>query len=315
MGRLGYEFANKIVENMVIPTFVLDATGRVIIWNKACERLTGIMADEVVGTRDHWRAFYEEPRDCLADIILSKRPEELDRLYPVHSDPNGDDKRLRAENWCVMPRLGKQHYLAIDAGPIYDETGRLMAVAETISDVTEKHLAEEALRDLALKDSLTGLANRRSFDMTLTTEWNRSARDHASLSVLLIDIDYFKAYNDEYGHQAGDECLKRVALAMAAQSFRPADTVARYGGEEFAVILPSTDRGGAVEVAERIRDAVQILAIPQAGSDTGNSVTVSVGTATEIPSPGGSLEALLSRADKALYTAKRCGRNRVEASG
>jgi len=314
MELLGYALANRILENMVVPTFVLDATGRVVIWNKACERLTGVPAAEVVGTRDHWRAFYLEPRDCLADIIVAHRPEELDRLYPVHSDPAGDEARLRAENWCVMPRVGQRHYLAIDAGPIHDDKGHLLAVVETLRDMTEKHLAVEALHTLASQDGLTGTANRRSFDSALAAEWNRALRDQTSLALLLIDVDFFKAYNDGYGHQAGDECLRKVARAIAAQPYRPADTVARYGGEEFAVILPATGPGGALEVGERIRSAVQDLAVPHAGSAAWGGVTVSIGVAAAIPSPDEAAASLVSRADQALYAAKRNGRNRVEAA-
>ena len=312
MELLGFSLANKIIENMVVATFVLDANGRVIIWNKACERLTGVSSSEVVGTHDHWRAFYDQPRDCLADLIASRHLGDLGRLYALHGEPGNEDAGLRAENWCVMPRVGKRHYLAIDAGLICDDKGQMLAVVETIRDMTEKQLAEEALYNLAMEDGLTGAANRRSFDLALTAEWKRAAREHSSLSLALIDVDLFKAYNDGYGHQTGDECLKMVAGAIAAQANRSTDTVARYGGEEFAVILPSTDHQGALEVGERIRASVQLLAIPHAGSQDHGCVTVSVGIATTVPSLDESSDTLLSRADNALYTAKRSGRNRVQ---
>ena len=128
------DFSVQLMEHLVVPTFVLDAECRVIIWNRACERLTGVKADEVIGTREHWRGFYDEPRPCLADLVAQGRTAEIDALYANH-DHAGEDAILahgrRAENWCVMPQMGTRLYLAIDVGPIYDEDGRLIAVVET----------------------------------------------------------------------------------------------------------------------------------------------------------------------------------------
>jgi serine phosphatase RsbU (regulator of sigma subunit) len=132
-----------------VPTFVLDAEQRILIWNRACERLTGIPAAEVIGTRDHWRAFYEAPRPCLADLVATKGYEQIANLYTVFEDPAEPSFGVHAENWCWMPRRGERLYLAVDAGPVFDESGKLIAVVETLRDVTEKHLAQTKVEEQA----------------------------------------------------------------------------------------------------------------------------------------------------------------------
>lgn len=304
-------FAIRLMQDLVVPTFVLDPERRVIIWNKACERLTGVPAFEVIGTTEHWRGFYDEPRYCLADILALGQTEELSALYSNHTKMDDTGLGLRAENWCVMPRAGHRCYLAIDAGPIFDDEGALIAVVETLRDITQQKEAQVALQRLATKDGLTGIANRRSFDEALTAEWYRAQRDQSSLGLLLVDVDYFKRYNDTYGHQKGDDCLKKVAGAMQEKIFRPADLLARYGGEEFVVLMPNTTLHGAQKVAERIQQYVHGLAIPHESSEINGLVSISVGVAATIPIPELSPEQLLAAADGALYAAKHAGRNRV----
>ncbi|CAG1009523.1 Phytochrome-like protein cph2 [Burkholderiales bacterium] len=319
-GRKGgaLDFSVRLMEHLVVPTFVLDADCRVIIWNRACERLTGIAAAEVLGTREHWRGFYEEPRPCLADLIAQDRTGEIAKLYAEH-DGHGEDPVLalgrRAENWCVMPRAGTRLYLAIDAGPIYDDAGELIAVVETLRDITAQKIAQDELQRLATRDGLTGVANRRSFDTALSTECRRVTREARSLSLLMIDVDFFKRYNDTYGHLAGDECLRQVAEAMAHVTQRASDTLARYGGEEFAILLPATEPAGAVIVAERIRAAVETLALPHARSEVSPKVTVSIGVASLDPTRSSPPTELIAAADAALYAAKMQGRNRVVQAG
>lgn len=138
----GLFFAITLMEHLVVPTFVLDAEHKVIIWNRACERLTGVMAEEVVGTRQHWLAFYNVARPCLADLVASADYEKIAQLYSVHENSAQPSFGVHAENWCVMPRLGQRRYLIVDAGPVYDEAGSLIAVVETLRDGTEKQLAE-----------------------------------------------------------------------------------------------------------------------------------------------------------------------------
>lgn len=188
------------------------------------------------------------------------------------------------------------------------------SVAIAISQAELYRQLEEAnqeLQRLASIDGLTQLFNRRRFDQTLESEWLRLARERLPLSLILCDIDYFKAYNDTYGHQAGDTCLQQVASIIQATVKRPADLVARYGGEEFAVILPNTDNNGAVHVAEEMRTGVESLNLLHAGSKTTGCITISLGVATLTPKPSLSTADLIGLADQALYQAKEAGRNRV----
>ncbi|MES2259601.1 MAG: diguanylate cyclase [Pseudomonadota bacterium] len=166
------------------------------------------------------------------------------------------------------------------------------------------------LAALSATDSLTGIANRRSFDDALAREWRRAARNHETLAVAMLDVDYFKLYNDHYGHQAGDACLSRVAQVLAAGMHRPGDMVARYGGEEFAFIAPATSGPDALRVADRVRAELAALALPHVESPFGH-VTASIGVAVLVPGQDGAPELLLRAADQALYAAKHQGRNRA----
>jgi diguanylate cyclase (GGDEF)-like protein/PAS domain S-box-containing protein len=213
----------------------------------------------------------------------------------------------------TMIELGDGRWLQTRVRPTAD--GGSLSV---LTDVTATRRAQERLSELnrqlealARLDGLTGLMNRRAFDETLKMEVRQSARTGAPLSLLLIDVDRFKAFNDAYGHPAGDACLRTVANVLARSTHRPLDWCARYGGDEFALILPETPADGALRVAEAIRDGLRAVGIPHAGSGYG-FVTISVGAATF---PGDSSEAavqdLLGSADAALYEAKAAGRNRV----
>lgn len=176
------------------------------------------------------------------------------------------------------------------------------------------HLELKQNRDelikLARTDGLTSLYNRRTFDDVLLREWRRLARTGEPLSVIMMDVDHFKLYNDTYGHGGGDSCLLRVARAAEGALQRPADVVARYGGEEFVALLPETKLDGAIAVAEAIRMAVSALNIPHASSKTAAHVTLSLGVASTIPQPDKEPAALLEIADQQLYGAKSEGRNR-----
>jgi len=180
---------------------------------------------------------------------------------------------------------------------------------EALTHELEARNAE--LARLSAVDGLTGVGNRRNFDQMLDLEWKRAAREHTDLSLVLIDVDFFKRYNDAYGHLAGDDCLRQVARALAAVINRPADSVSRYGGEEFAVLLPATHADGAHGVAEALRQAVEALQLEHRASDVGPYVTLSLGVTTLKPVPGSSPNELITTADQALYEAKRDGRNRV----
>jgi diguanylate cyclase (GGDEF)-like protein len=211
----------------------------------------------------------------------------------------------------VMPKLGNHLYLAIDAGPIHDEAGNLIAVVETLRDMTDQKRAELALKTLATKDGLTGLANRRSFDSALDLEWSRARRTKKPLALLFVDVDHFKLFNDQHGHQNGDECLRAVAAVIGGNALRPTDLAARYGGEEFAIVMPDTGTEAACVIADRLRRAVMDLRIEHGDPQAGPWVTLSIGVATHVPGDDVGSDWFLGKADQALYAAKRLGRNRV----
>lgn len=194
-------------------------------------------------------------------------------------------------------------------GAIADSTPGDRAVI--MRDVSERKALEDELRAMAMKDGLTGLANRRAFDEALADEWKRTLREKSQMSLLLIDIDHFKQFNDAHGHQLGDDCLRSVAAALLSSARGPGEVVARYGGEELAIVLPCIDSAEATVRAEQSRMAVESLCIPH-GDAVGGHVTVSVGAATALVRKGGSAEtphSLLAAADRALYLSKEAGRN------
>ena len=190
--------------------------------------------------------------------------------------------------------------------------------AMTFRDISDRKKIETTLKKANLRltyqaniDSLTQIANRRRFDEYITQEWSRCAREREYLSLLLCDVDFFKTYNDTYGHQAGDNCLYEVAKAIERSVKRPADVAFRYGGEEFAIVLPHTEGKGAIAVAEAIASHVKDLKIPHAASEVSSVISLSIGIASIIPNTRTSPHTLISAADDALYEAKLKGRNRL----
>jgi diguanylate cyclase (GGDEF)-like protein/PAS domain S-box-containing protein len=250
----------------------------------------------------------------LSDILAAavERGEQLD--IPVY----------KVKSWIgsVIGALvtgGEEEVRLFDGRWLHVRTNPIVGAGATVvvSDITTMKRAElgllavtERLKVLADTDALTGLANRRSFDDQLEKEILRSRRNMDSLSLVMIDIDHFKSFNDRYGHPAGDDCLRRVARAIKESVRRPADVVARYGGEELALILPDTEEAGAFEVAEAVRRSVEALHIEHIGSVSG-FVTISLGVATSQAPDDIAASLLLDHADEALYIAKGAGRNRV----
>ncbi len=200
---------------------------------------------------------------------------------------------------------------------LHSEEPKQIVVSRNISErkLVEQRLQEanEILQRLSTIDGLTSVSNRRAFDERLEMEWNRSCRNATCLSLIMLDIDYFKAYNDTYGHQGGDDCLRQVASAVQDALGRTTDLLCRYGGEEFCVILPETDEVGAKKVGEKVRLAIETLNIPHVGSEILPWVTISVGTATMLPTMFAASKDLILKADKALYQAKHEGRNCVQS--
>lgn len=199
---------------------------------------------------------------------------------------------------------------------IRTRSGYLVMTRLDMTPMVEKGLAleraNEQLLRLSTTDGLTGIANRRLFDQTLQTEWQRCARNQSDLSLLMIDIDHFKRYNDYYGHQTGDECLRQVARILVMCAKRSGELVARYGGEEFAILLPGADQDEAAMIARRCVQEMQNARIPHADSPVSAWLTVSVGVATVVATAGHSPTVLVAQADSAMYRAKRSGRARHE---
>jgi len=188
---------------------------------------------------------------------------------------------------------------------------RLDVVEARIRNQIRIKLRNDLLERYANQDSLTDVANRRCFDLRLDAEWRRAMRDRQPLSLVMVDVDYFKQFNDLYGHREGDHCLRRVAKTMARALTRPGDLLARYGGEEFAAILPGIDLEGARWLGERLRNAIMDLQIPKQRPDGAPQVTISVGCASVHPSANLACYSLLQTADEQLYLAKHSGRNCV----
>lgn len=233
----------------------------------------------------------EDPRDKSrafeigASDYLIKIPDKIELIA-----------RIRAHSRSYLLQLER------------DEAYRALEALKRDLEASNLELAR-----ISNQDALTGLANRRRFDETLDIECRRAARDKSELSLIMTDVDFFKKYNDAYGHPAGDECLRRVAEALRHAARRPADLSARYGGEEFALILPSTPPEGAPHVAETVRCGVAALCIPHTGSSVAGHVTLSLGIASLDPEHPVTPQVLIERADAALYAAKHGGRNRWAA--
>ena len=220
------------------------------------------------------------------------------------------EKRLES-----LKILTSQVAISIEIALLYEKQKNYAQTLEIkVAERTEAlQKANQELKRLATMDGLTGVANRRRFDEYLSSEWQRMAREQQPLSLILCDVDFFKLYNDRYGHQAGDDCLVRVAQAISGAVKRPADLVARYGGEEFAIILPNTNMSGAVKVGQAIRLEVKQLQIAHVTSQVSEYVTLSLGVASIVPTQKLLTQSLLASADRALYEAKKQGRDRLIA--
>jgi diguanylate cyclase (GGDEF)-like protein/PAS domain S-box-containing protein len=221
----------------------------------------------------------------------------------------------------VKNKAGEFVWVEANLRPVRDPTtGAPIGILNMVRDIARRKRAElelkeanVALESLVVTYPLTCVANRRRFDQCLANEWWRGMRDHLPLSLLVLDVDWFKSFNDTYGHPRGDSCLKQIAEAALDAVNRPGDLVARIGGEEFAVILPNTPAPGAFDVAEQICAGLRDREMPHTTNPTG-FVTISIGCATLIPSLGQHSTILMQRADEALYAAKHGGRNQVRGA-
>ncbi|MGI4975604.1 MAG: diguanylate cyclase [Janthinobacterium lividum] len=285
-----------IAENGTDLVTRLDAAGRLTYVSPSSEALTGHAPHALLGGH-------------VGDLVHPRDwPALSESLAP------GD---VRADAFPVSFRLarGEGAEVWLEAtGRRMEDGGHVLALRDVTrrkQSETDLHTANNRLQRLVMQDGLTCIANRRCFDLTLQKELRRQARADLPLALLMVDVDHFKLFNDAYGHAAGDGCLRAIAGTMAGQMQRPADLVARFGGEEFGVILPDTDKAGALVMAERVRCAVRSLAIAHSGN-AGGIATISIGVAVVWPKRGDvSPEDLVALADGALYEAKHGGRNRA----
>ncbi|MEG3927954.1 MULTISPECIES: diguanylate cyclase domain-containing protein [unclassified Microcoleus] len=297
----------SVITSMTEGVVLQLADGQITTCNASAGRILGLSPEQLMGRTSidlDWRTVQEDgsPFPCQqhpATITLRTGKPVSNVVMGIHKS----DKTLT--------------WISINSQPLFQmNQSQPYAVVTTFADITERKRAEEMLRHraeqerlIATTDGLTQVANRRCFDERLESEWHRLMQGKQQLSLIMLDVDYFKRYNDCYGHQAGDICLVKVASSAALAVKRSSDLLARYGGEEFAAILPNTDADGAIAVAESIREAIRDLGIPHEQSNVSAIVTVSMGIATVIPTAETSPDELVALADRALYDAKRQGRD------
>lgn len=293
--RHAYIKLKTVYDSVNDAIFIHELDGRIIDVNKRMLEMYGVNREEALKL------------SILLDYSSKENP--LEELEGIWNEVVKGEKAVF--EWIAKrPKEGTTFYAEVFLRKL--DFGGRPAILATVRDITKQKNLEEKLRQLSALDGLTELANRRFFDEFLEREWQRAKRSKMPISLLMADIDFFKAYNDTYGHLAGDDCLKRVALVIKNRLKRPGDLAARYGGEEFAGILTETDAVGALRVAEDIRRGIEDLQINHSASPISNNITISIGVATVSATANNSPTFLIDSSDKALYMAKQKGRNRVE---
>jgi diguanylate cyclase (GGDEF)-like protein/PAS domain S-box-containing protein len=303
----------QVFDRIAIAAFVIDRDHRVIYWNGAIEALSGLRRSDIIGTSDHWKPFYQEPRPCLADLIIEGgKDEDVERYYKgKYRASDLIPEAYEAEDF--FPECGDNgEWLHFTAATLRNSKGEVIGALETLMNISARKKAEFELiereriyRDLSITDALTGLHNSRYFYDRLENSMENAKRYKHGFSLCFLDLDNFKQLNDTYGHMFGDQVLETFGTLIKA-SLRTTDTAFRYGGEEFAIILPSTDACGAELLANRIRKSLNDHSFPVNGGDVLH-ISTSVGV-TEYRE-GDNAKRILNRADKALYDAKDAGRN------
>jgi diguanylate cyclase (GGDEF)-like protein/PAS domain S-box-containing protein len=295
-----------------------DARGVIHLFNTGAQRLFGYHSEELIGKHTpvllHLPSELKEYSEQLSSLY--KRPIEGFKVLVEFAKQSDSQQR----EWTYVRKDRSHLQVNMIVSAIKDQDNQITGYLGIGTDITEKKQVEEKLLEanrilhqLSMIDGLTEIANRRSFEENLEREWKRAERRSEALSLIMFDIDFFKLYNDTYGHLGGDFCLKRVASIAQKSLYRKPDFAARYGGEEFGIILPHTNEQDANLIAERIREAVEAEAIQHKGSKVNSVVTISVGVATMIPYPQMNKDKLIINADKALYQAKQEGRNQVRS--
>ena len=274
---------------------------RLLYVSPSCRRMIGWSPDELLGT-SAVAGIHEEDMERVEQAITALKNGEAEEARFVYRQRHREKGDIWVEAALHVTRAS--------------DSGEIDGVVAVVRDMTEQKDLQDKLSALATTDGLTGLANRRAFDERLVDEWARARRDGTQLSLLLIDVDHFKKFNDHNGHLAGDGCLRALGRILSDHARRPADLAARYGGEEFAMLLPNTGPDGCAEVGEAIRRALHDLAMLHAQNPPSRLVTVSVGAAASLPlETTADSSTLVAAADRALYAAKESGRDRLVMSG
>lgn len=295
--RFEAERFRAIVNNMAEGLLLITPDGMIRSANPAAYNLLGYPAGNLVNIN-------------LIELLTEPFNVEYAGYFSFESNPGGRLNALRHGPQEVILRGpgGNEVCLDLTMSKIFAEETLYVGLLHDISAHKQSH--DELLR-IASTDPLTNLANRRQLDLSLRQEWSRAQRANTPISLAIIDVDYFKRYNDTLGHQAGDSCLQQVALTLKSIAHRPTDLAARFGGEEFVLLLAATEINGALQLAEKARAAVEAQALAHPASGIGPYVTVSIGVASICPNKDSAISSLLAAADAALYQAKQQGRNRV----
>ncbi|MFW6359710.1 MAG: diguanylate cyclase domain-containing protein [Chroococcales cyanobacterium] len=303
----GQIVANRFQLDPTLPGVILTEQGRLmgmISRRRFLERMSQPYSLEL---------FLKRPVKCLYNLIQTDFLVLPGNMPIVEAARRALDHSVRFFDEPIVVEVAPQVYRLLDAHELLVAQSSIHQLTTQLMSRLYQRLekANQELRDLAEIDGLTQVANRRQFDEYLNREWQQLAQIQAPLALIMGDVDEFKAYNDNYGHLAGDDCLRQVAATLKQVVKYPADFVARYGGEEFAVVLPHTKGNGAFCVAEKIRSKMTQLRIPHAHSQVSPYVSVSFGVASVIPSQNLSPQTLIVAADQALYQAKNQGRDRT----
>ncbi len=309
--------ADVVFDSLALGLVALDKDFNILLWNDWMARHSGIAAGQAVGanfvamfqsqlTPGFLRALSSATRYGLPAVLSSALHRSPLPLFHDHAGSAGAAPARMVQSVVVTP------VVAVDGG-----RACLVQISDASHSIRRERILlshSEALKRQVVTDDLTGVYNRRFFDERFALALQRAGRNQEALSLLVLDIDYFKQYNDHYGHVEGDRVLKRVAAALMAQMRASADVFARYGGEGFVMLVNGADADKAGEIGERLRESVQALGEPHGKSQVADCVTISVGICTRIPQTEADGQRLMVDADAALYRAKQGGRNRVAAS-
>lgn len=287
-------FLRALLDTLPLAVFYRDVNGRFKGCNSTFEQVTGLTRARIDG----------KPSE---DVLI-----EENRQLIVCDDEKLSQQSLVEYQSVFFTGDGDERDVVVRKAPFYSVSGERLGSIGCIYDITEQVRLQDLLKNLSIKDDLTDLYNKRGFAELSTQAWTNALRNKLSTALLMIDIDYFKLYNDTYGHQKGDECLVSVANVIKRNTKRHSDVVARFGGEEFVILLPQTDFNGAHIVAKRIRNAIYNLNVLHEKGAVNSRVTVSIGISVVVPENNDNIDDLIMQADSNLYVAKQNGRNRVE---